>query len=88
MALATAKEVMTQVPWLELTPTSPEIVGMATLAMVVSSTFMKVANDRATEARARVAPERGGRVWGAWAMVGSDEIVIRLGGFPSVAEGR
>ena len=48
MALATPKLVMTQVPWLGLTPTSPEIAGMATLAMDESSTFMKVASDRAS----------------------------------------
>src|SRR5476651_1319789 len=46
MALLTAKEVMTQVPCSELTPRLPEMVGKATLAMVVSSTCMKVANDR------------------------------------------
>src|SRR5471032_1320635 len=46
MALLTANDVMTQVPCSELTPRLPEIVGKATLAMVVSSTCMKVANDR------------------------------------------
>lgn len=46
MALLTANEVMTQVPCSELTPRLPEIVGSATLAMVVSSTCMKVASDR------------------------------------------
>ena len=46
MALLTANEVITQVPCSELTPRLPEIVGSATLAMVVSSTCMKVASDR------------------------------------------
>src|SRR5690606_10451264 len=36
MALATANDVMTQVPWLVLTPRSPEMVGMDTLAIDVS----------------------------------------------------
>jgi len=45
IALLTAKEVITQVPCSELTPRLPEMVGNATLAMVVSSTCMKVAND-------------------------------------------
>ena len=43
MALETANEVMTQVPWLMLTPRLPAMVGRDTLAMVVSSTCMKVA---------------------------------------------
>lgn len=46
MALLTANEVITQVPCSELTPRLPEIVGNATLAMVVSSTCIKVARDR------------------------------------------
>ena len=46
MALLTANEVMTQVPCSELTPRLPEMVGSATLAMVVLSTCIKVARDR------------------------------------------
>ncbi|SEK36911.1 hypothetical protein SAMN05216604_102289 [Pseudomonas agarici] len=46
MALLTANEVMTQVPCSELTPRLPEMVGSATLAMVVSSTCIKVASDK------------------------------------------
>ena len=42
MPLATAKEVITQVPWSVLTPRLPAMVGIETLAMVVSSTCMKV----------------------------------------------
>src|SRR5262249_15130493 len=37
-----AKRVMIQVPWSVLTPRLPEMVGMETLAMVESSTCMKV----------------------------------------------
>ncbi|OIQ65538.1 hypothetical protein GALL_529010 [mine drainage metagenome] len=47
MALATPKEVMTQVPCDELTPRSPAMAGIDTLAIDVSSTFMKVASDSA-----------------------------------------
>src|SRR5258708_1854801 len=42
MPLATAKAVITQVPWDVLTPRLPEMVGSETLAMVESSTCMKV----------------------------------------------
>src|SRR5271169_1175043 len=42
MPLETAKEVMTQVPWSELTPRLPAIVGIDTLAIDESSTCMKV----------------------------------------------
>ncbi len=55
MALLTAKAVMTQVPCSELTPRLPEMVVRATLAMVVSSTCMKVARERPTVARTRLA---------------------------------
>src|SRR5580698_7770669 len=42
MPLATAKAVITQVPWSDDTPRLPAIVGKETLAMVESSTCMKV----------------------------------------------
>ena len=45
MALATPKLVITQVPWLGLTPRSPAIAGRDTLAIEESSTFMNVARD-------------------------------------------
>ncbi len=54
MALLTAKEVMTQVPCSELTPRLPEIVGKATLAIVVSSTCMNVASDSPMVASTRL----------------------------------
>ncbi|MNY07388.1 hypothetical protein D3C86_1401890 [compost metagenome] len=60
MALATAKEVITHVPWLELTPRSPEMVGMDTFAIEVSSTFMNTAVDSAMDPMMRVAPSSGG----------------------------
>ena len=60
MALATAKLVMTQVPCTGLTPRSPEIAGSETLAIEVSSTFMKVAADRAMVPSTRALPVSGG----------------------------
>ena len=57
MAMLTAKEVMTQVLWFTLTPRLPAMVGNDTFAMVVSSTCMKVANERPTVVSARL----GGR---------------------------
>jgi hypothetical protein len=60
IALATPKLVMTQVPWLGLTPRSPAMAGSETLAMDVSSTFMKVAADRASVPQRRAEPVRGG----------------------------
>src|SRR6266702_364783 len=47
IAFATPNEVMTQVPWSGETPRSPEIAGIDTFAMDVSSTFMNVASDSA-----------------------------------------
>ncbi len=47
MALATPNEVMTQVPWLSDEPRLPAMVGIATLAIVESSTCMNVASDSA-----------------------------------------
>src|SRR5882672_77913 len=55
MPLATANEVITQVPWSGEAPRLPEMVGMATLAMVVSSTCMKVPSASAIDASAFVA---------------------------------
>src|SRR5580692_10689549 len=53
---ATANDVMTQVPWSELTPRSPLIVGMDTFAIEVSSTCMNVPRARATAVTALLAP--------------------------------
>src|ERR1700682_6546017 len=46
--LATANEVITHVPWSELTPKLPAMVGIETFAMEVSSTCMNVPKDSAT----------------------------------------
>ncbi len=59
MALATPKEVITQVTWVVDTPRLPPIVGSDTLAIDVSSTFMKVASARDTVPRNFAAPVRG-----------------------------
>ena len=75
IALATANEVMTQVPWLELTAKSPEIAGIDTLAIEVSSTFMKVANANAVLAKTSMPPLRGaGDPLGAGFAVASDGV--------------
>src|SRR4051812_49884233 len=59
MALATAKLVMTQVPWFGLTPRSPAMAGSDTLAIEVSSTFMNVAADSAIVPQTRADPSSG-----------------------------
>src|SRR5262245_4121290 len=46
IASATEYEVMTQVPWLALMPSAPEMRGTETLAIVMSSTAMKCAGAR------------------------------------------
>ena len=58
--LATANEVITQVPLSVETPRLPEIVGRETLAMVPSSTCMNVPSASATDATASAIPRRGG----------------------------
>src|SRR5262245_21615304 len=60
IALATANEVITQVPWLGETPRSPAIAGIDTFAIDVSSTFMNVASDTTRVPSARVPPVSGG----------------------------
>ena len=60
MALATAKLVMTQVPWFGLTPRSPAMAGRETLAIELSSTFMNVAADSVSVPQKRAEPSRGG----------------------------
>ena len=59
IAFATAKLVMTQVPWFGLTPRLPAIAGNETLAIEVSSTFMNVAADRAIVPHIRADPSSG-----------------------------
>ena len=58
MALDTANDVITHVPWLELTPMSPEMAGIDTFAIDVSSTIMNVAADSAIVPATRARPQR------------------------------
>src|SRR5216684_1598407 len=53
IAALTANEVMTQVPWSALVPSSPAMCGIATFAIARSSTFMKTASESATVRVAR-----------------------------------
>ncbi len=75
--LAMAKKVITQVPWSGLTPRSPEMVGMATLAMEVSSTCMKVPAAMAMAVKASAAPFKGCSS-AAWAASDIDRVLVRL----------
>ena len=59
IAFATPNEVITQVPWLNDEPRLPAMVGMATLAMVESSTCIKVASDSAMVIMTSCAPSSG-----------------------------
>src|SRR3954469_10300895 len=59
MPLATAKAVITQVPWLVETPRLPPMVGSETLAMVESSTCMKVPSARHRAVTAKIPPASG-----------------------------
>ena len=59
MAFATPNEVMTQVPWLSDEPRLPAMVGIATFAMVESSTCMNVASDSAMVIMTSCAPSSG-----------------------------
>src|SRR5580692_2031905 len=59
MPLATAKAVITQVPWSDETPRLPEMVGKETLAMVESSTCMKVPSASASAVIASGPPFSG-----------------------------
>ena len=52
--------VITHVPWLGLTPRSPAIAGIETLAIEESSTFMKVASESTTVPSTSWPPFRGG----------------------------
>ena len=60
IALATANEVMTQVPCCGDTPRSPEMAGIDTLAIEVSSTFMNTASDSASVPSTSCGPCSGG----------------------------
>ncbi len=73
--LAMAKKVITQVPWSGLTPRFPEMVGIATLAMEVSRTCMKVPVAMAMAVKARAAPFSGG---GPSAWTGASDTLASL----------
>ena len=60
MALATANDVITHVPWLALTARSPEMAGIETFAIDVSSTTMNVATESANVPATRGTPRSGG----------------------------
>jgi hypothetical protein len=51
--------VITHVPWSGDTPRSPDIAGIDTFAIDVSSTFMNVASDNATEPSTSAPPVSG-----------------------------
>src|ERR1700733_5506925 len=68
-----AKRVMTQVPWSGARPRFPEMVGIDTLAMVESSTCMKVPSARPTAMTAKGTPCRGGKA-AAWPGEAGDDI--------------
>src|SRR5690606_22658514 len=59
MAFATPNDVMTQVPWLSDALRLQAMVGIATFAMVESSTCMKVARDSAMVIMTSCAPSSG-----------------------------
>ena len=65
IAFDTANDVMTHVPWLVLTPTSPEIAGIDTFAIDVSSTTMNVAADSAMVPATSCTPDSGAGSAGA-----------------------
>src|SRR5476649_2205371 len=67
MPLATANAVITQVPWLVETPRLPAMVGSETLAMVESSTCMKVPKASASAVTASGPPVMGANTGGAGA---------------------
>ena len=77
MALATANEVMTHVPWSGDTPRSPAIAGIDTLAIDVSSTFIKVASDSTIVPRTSAPPVSGGAAaFAATRGVGASRAVV------------
>ena len=59
------KLVMTQVPCPGLTPRSPEMAGIETLAIEESSTFMNVARDKDSVPSSSAVPNKGGIAPGA-----------------------
>jgi hypothetical protein len=76
IALATPKLVMTQVPCPGLTPKSPEIAGMDTLAIDESNTFMNVAKDKDKVPKSSIKPCKGSGLAG---VADSGALMSRLG---------
>src|SRR5689334_8312955 len=66
---------MTQVPWLELIPRLPAMLGTDTLAMVMSSTAMKFAPASTMATSQSIAPFRGASLFSAFS---KSVIVISL----------
>src|SRR5512140_2245733 len=87
IALATANEVMTQVPCPGLTPMSPAIAGIDTLAIEVSSTFMNVASDSAMVPSTSSLPLSGGNGPGRAAAAAGAGAAGGAAGAGSVADG-
>src|SRR4249919_2656165 len=86
IALLTAKDVMTHVAWLALSPRLPEIVGRDTFAMVRSSTCMNDASARPSVVSAMLGgrkPLAGAGLAGA----GDDMQVLPRSGFVTPAAG-
>src|SRR5262249_59534504 len=73
IASATEYEVITQVPWLELMPSAPEIVGTDTLAIVMSSTAMKFATASTIAASQSSGPLSGAFIWYRWLLSSKDQ---------------
>ena len=67
--MAIPKLVITQVPWPGLTPKSPEMAGIDTLAIEESSTFMNVAKDKDNVPNKSAVPYKGGIAAGEFAEV-------------------
>src|SRR5690348_5021730 len=63
IALATVNDVMTQTDWFWLAPKLPAMVGSETLAMVRSSTCMKVPSDNPIVASGRLAGRNSPKDW-------------------------
>src|SRR4051812_39874567 len=78
MPLATTKEVMTQVAWSVEAPRLPAMVGSETLAMVVSSTCMKVPSARARAVTASLPPLSGASAISSATTESSGAVTSRL----------
>src|SRR5580693_1921036 len=80
MPFATTKEVMIQVDWSVEAPRLPAMVGSETLAMVVSSTWVKVPIASANAVRARASPLSGACGFLPAALTGPSSSLRAVGG--------